>query len=161
MAGCLVHSSLRIGELAEHAGCAVETIRYYERIGLLPEARRSAANYRLYSSVHAEQLCFIRRCRSLDMSLDEISTLLALRSSSNRHCQEIEQVVSNHLSHVQARIEELEMLRDQLTELHACCGTEQEGESCAILTRLERHSTDQPSSSTEASSSTAHIDGAH
>ncbi|MGJ8514392.1 Cd(II)/Pb(II)-responsive transcriptional regulator [Carnimonas bestiolae] len=159
MAGCLIHSSMRIGELAEHAGCAVETIRYYERIGLLPEAQRSASNYRLYSSSHAEQLCFIRRCRSLDMSLDEIAILLDLRRSGGGHCQEVEHVVSNHLGHVQARIEELELLRDQLADIRACCGTEQDGESCAILTRLEHHDVDQRG--TADSSQTAHIDGAH
>ena len=67
---------MHIGELARRTGIQVETIRYYEREGLLPEPARSDGNYRVYGPGHLEQLQFIRHCRSLDMSLDEVRTLL-------------------------------------------------------------------------------------
>ena len=69
---------MKIGELAKLADCQVETVRYYEREGLLPAPARSGGNYRLYSSEHVERLTFIRNCRTLDMTLDEIRSLLAL-----------------------------------------------------------------------------------
>ena len=64
-------NSLKIGELAKQTGCLVETIRYYEREGLLLEPPRSEGNYRLYTDIHSERLQFIRHCRSLDMTLEE------------------------------------------------------------------------------------------
>ena len=67
---------LKIGELARMAGCQVVTIRYYEREGLLPEPARSDGNYRLYTSQHLEQLHFIRHCRSVEMTLEDIRLLL-------------------------------------------------------------------------------------
>ena len=67
---------MKIGALAETTGTSVETIRYYEREGLLPAAPRADNNYRLYTRVHAERLAFIRHCRNLDMTLDEIRALL-------------------------------------------------------------------------------------
>ena len=70
---------MKIGELAKLTDCQVETIRYYEREGLLPEPARSEGNYRLYTQAHVERLTFIRNCRSLDMTLEEIRSLLNLR----------------------------------------------------------------------------------
>ena len=73
---------LKIGELAKRTGCPVETIRYYEREALLAAPRRSEGNYRLYDDAHAERLQFIRHCRSLDMTLDEIRSLLGVQRRS-------------------------------------------------------------------------------
>ena len=70
---------MKIGELAKLAQTQAETIRYYEREGLLPQARRSEANYRVYDQSHIQRLAFIRHCRSLDMTLGEIRTLLHFR----------------------------------------------------------------------------------
>ena len=67
---------MKIGELATLTNTQIETIRYYEREGLLAEPRRSEGNYRIYGSAHAERLSFIRHCRGLDMTLDEIRVLL-------------------------------------------------------------------------------------
>jgi DNA-binding transcriptional MerR regulator len=72
---------MRIGDLAEATGTAVETIRFYEREGLIPAAQRADNNYRMYTAAHAERLAFIRHCRNLDMTLDEIRTLLRLRDA--------------------------------------------------------------------------------
>src|SRR5690606_9458021 len=73
--------ALKIGELALQTGSSVETIRYYEQQDLLPQAMRSASNYRLYGDEHVKRLQFIRHCRSLDMTLDEIRTLLSFRDT--------------------------------------------------------------------------------
>lgn len=72
---------MKIGELAKLTDCQVETIRYYEKEGLLPPPARSDGNYRLYTQAHTERLVFIRNCRSLDMTLEEIRSLLGLRDS--------------------------------------------------------------------------------
>ncbi len=77
---------MKIGELASHAGAQVETIRYYEREGLLPETARTDGNYRIYGPTHAERLRFIRNCRSLDMTLDEIRLLLRFKDSPAENC---------------------------------------------------------------------------
>ncbi len=71
---------MKIGELAKLTDCQVETIRYYEKENLLPEPARSEGNYRLYTQAHVERLTFIRNCRSLDMTLEEIRSLLSLRA---------------------------------------------------------------------------------
>jgi DNA-binding transcriptional MerR regulator len=70
---------MRIGELAQASGTPVETIRFYEREGLLPTAARTEGNYRIYTPHHAERLAFIRQCRSLDMTLDEVRVLLRFK----------------------------------------------------------------------------------
>ena len=75
---------VQIGELAKRSDCKVVTIRYYEKEGLLPEPLRSSGNYRLYDEGHLERLQFIRHCRSLDMSLEEIKTILGLRAAPAR-----------------------------------------------------------------------------
>ena len=77
---------MKIGELAARTDCAVETIRYYEREGLLPAPRRSAGNYRQYGETHLERLVFIRNCRVLDMTLQEIKQLLTLREQPRASC---------------------------------------------------------------------------
>ena len=82
---------MKIGELAERAGVQVETIRFYEREGLLQAAARSAGNYRIYESLHVQRLAFIRHCRSLDMTLDEVRVLLRLTDSPDESCAEVNQ----------------------------------------------------------------------
>ena len=107
---------MKIGELAKKAGCQVETVRYYEREGLLPAPARSEGNYRLYGPEHLERLVFIRNCRTLDMTLDEIHRLLALRDLPHESCAGINSLVDEHIEHVQARIDSLQQ---QFDDLHA------------------------------------------
>ena len=126
---------MKIGELAKLADCQVETVRYYEREGLLPTPARSEGNYRLYSSEHLERLTFIRNCRTLDMTLDEIRSLLRLRDSPDDACGSVNALIDEHIEHVQARIDGLMALQGQLVELRRRCRAE--GEHCAILERLE------------------------
>ncbi|MCY7299082.1 MAG: Cd(II)/Pb(II)-responsive transcriptional regulator [Ilumatobacteraceae bacterium] len=101
---------MRIGCLAEATGTPVETIRFHEREGLLPPARRSANNYREYAPAHVERLAFIRQCRNLDMTLDEVRSLLTLRDSPSQGCREINALLDEHIGQVARRVRELRVL---------------------------------------------------
>ncbi|MEC9482773.1 MAG: Cd(II)/Pb(II)-responsive transcriptional regulator [Halomonas sp.] len=127
---------MKIGELARHTGCQVETIRYYEREGLLPEPARSASNYRLYGAAHVERLTFIRHCRALDMALDEIRDLLSLRDHPERDCAAVNALIDEHIGHVEARLVQLASLREELVDLRARCRGEAETGACGILREL-------------------------
>ncbi|UFQ97520.1 Cd(II)/Pb(II)-responsive transcriptional regulator [Pseudomonas wenzhouensis] len=127
---------MKIGELAKKAGCQVETVRYYEREGLLPAPARSEGNYRLYGAAHLERLVFIRNCRTLDMTLEEIQCLLALRDLPHESCAGVNSLVDEHIEHVEARINSLLALREQLSELRDRCHGPQEAEDCGILRQL-------------------------
>ena len=96
---------MKISELARLAGSNAETIRYYEREGLLPKASRSESNYRIYTAAHLERLTFIRHCRNLDMTLGEIRTLLHFKASPEENCGEVNRLLDEH-------IESLLRLRD-------------------------------------------------
>ena len=140
---------MKIGELAQVAQCTVETVRYYEKAGLLPETARTAGNFRVYGPGHVERLCFIRNCRALDMSHEEIHTLLGLVDHPQTRCEAINTVLDQHSAHVRARIEELSKLEMQLQTLREQCHNEQAVDTCGILqglaamettARPERHS---------------------
>ena len=87
---------MKIGELARLAGTNVETIRYYERDGLLPVPARSEGNYRIYGEPHVQRLFFIRRCRGLDMTLDEIRVLLHFKESPQENCADVNRLLDRH-----------------------------------------------------------------
>ena len=128
---------MRIGNLAEATGTAIETIRFYEREGLIPATRRADNNYRMYTSAHAERLAFIRHCRNLDMTLDEIRTLLRLRDVPTQDCGEVSALLDEHIGHVTHRIRELRTLQKDLKALRARCGTPHAIEQCGILSELD------------------------
>src|SRR5688572_10008900 len=113
---------LKIGELAKRAGCLVETIRFYERDGLLPAPVRSTGNYRLYDEALLERLQFIRRCRSLDMSLGELARLLGLRDSPQEDCGEVNALLDRHIDEVTVRLRELAALNEELRAIRVQCG---------------------------------------
>ena len=128
---------MRIGDLAESTGTAVETIRFYEREGLIPAAQRADNNYRMYTAAHEERLAFIRHCRNLDMTLDEIRTLLRLRDAPLQDCGEVNALLDEHIGHVTHRIRELRALQKDLRALRARCGTPHAIEQCGILNELD------------------------
>jgi Cd(II)/Pb(II)-responsive transcriptional regulator len=128
---------MKIGELAKITDCQVETIRYYERENLLPPPARSDGNYRLYTQAHVERLTFVRNCRILDMTLDEIRSLLTLRDSPQDQCQNVNDLIDEHIHHVKARIDGLVALQEQLVALRQKCHGSDTDEHCAILQRLE------------------------
>lgn len=127
---------MKIGELARLTHCQVETIRYYEREGLLAAPERSEGNYRVYDDGHVERLTFIRNCRGLDMTLDEIRSLLALREEPRRNCAEVNSLIDAHIDHVQARITSLQALQAQLVALRGRCNQDGPEAPCSILQRL-------------------------
>lgn len=127
---------MRIGELAQRTQTPVDTIRYYERLGLLPRPARTTTNYRSYSAAQAERLQFIRRCRSLDMSLDEIRSLLVFCDQPERHCDDVNGTIEAHIRHVDERIEELKRLARELRQLRAACRAPGASAHCQILATL-------------------------
>ena len=108
---------MQIGELARQTGCAVDTIRYYEKQGLLPPPARSAGNFRDYADSHVERLRLIRHCRTLDMSLEEIRALLAVHDQPQADCSTVNALLDAHLGHVQARLHALQALEQALLSL--------------------------------------------
>ena len=124
---------MKIGELAKIAHCTTETIRFYEKEGLLPEADRTEANYRSYAARHVERLRFIRNCRALDMTHDEIRALLRLTDTPADGCGAINSLIDEHIAHVDTRIDELKQLKAQLTALREQCQIEQTVEDCGIV----------------------------
>ena len=127
---------MKIGDLATASATPVDTIRYYEREGLLPAPARTAANYRAYDDSHLERLRFIRHCRHLDMSLGEVRELLRVRDDPQADCDAANRVLDEHIGHVSRRIRELRALERQLKDLRARCGVAQPAEHCGILSGL-------------------------
>ncbi|UVW30508.1 Cd(II)/Pb(II)-responsive transcriptional regulator [Massilia sp. H6] len=127
---------MKIGELAERSGCLVETIRYYERIGLLAPPDRSSNNYRAYTELHAERLLFIRHCRALDMTLDEVRTLLDFRDAPGQNCEGVNALLDKHIRHIVDRIANLSILETQLRELRSRCVVTDTTGACEILHAL-------------------------
>lgn len=147
---------MRIGELAVRAECRVETVRYYEHAGLLPAPARTGGNYRVYGDAHVDRLRFIRHCRALDMTLDEIRTLLELRDAPQASCEAVNRLLDAHIGHVAARIETLQTLAAQLAEIRRrCMGTHPTAE-CGILQELGAPGAPLPSEAL-----TAHVAGSH
>ena len=124
---------MKIGELAQVAQCTVETVRYYEKEGLLPQPERTAANYRSYGQSHVERLRFIRNCRALDMTHEEIRSLLSMMDGPSRDCRAINRLLDEHIEHVDARISELLQLQSQLVMLRELCQSECSIDACGIL----------------------------
>lgn len=146
---------MRIGDLAAATGTAAETIRFYEREGLIPKARRADNNYRVYGAAHAERLAFIRHCRNLDMTLDEIRSLLRLREQRGRDCGEVDALLDEHIGHVKQRIRELRALEKDLKLLRARCASPHAIDDCGILSGLDAAAKPQNSGPRR------HVRGAH
>lgn len=127
---------MKIGELARATQTQAETIRFYEREGLLPAAPRTESNYRSYGQTHVERLTLIRRCRALDMNLDEIRALLEVWDAQGAECGEVNALLDEHINHVTQRIKELEALRIELKALRARCGSAAAVGDCGILQGL-------------------------
>ncbi|WP_438764243.1 Cd(II)/Pb(II)-responsive transcriptional regulator [Kushneria sp. TE3] len=140
---------MKIGELAKETGCSSQTIRFYEREGLLPAPSRSESNYRHYGPVHLKRLSFIRNCRALAMSHAEIHALLALMDDPRGDCQAINALLDEHIHHVEVRLAELSQLHGQLKNLREKCGHASPVGDCGIVHGLEEMAREEePGSST-------------
>ncbi|WP_066706967.1 Cd(II)/Pb(II)-responsive transcriptional regulator [Curvibacter delicatus] len=129
---------MKIGDLSKLTQTQVETIRYYEREGLLPKPARTEGNYRIYGHGHAERLAFIRHCRGLDMTLIEIRQLLHFKDAPQENCGEVNALLDAHIGHVVARIRELRALEKELKALRECCREALQAANCGILSELSR-----------------------
>ena len=126
----------RIGEAAQRSGVSAANIRYYEREGLLKLQARAGNDYRLYSEADIHRLRFIRQCRALDMSLDEVRTLLALELNSKADCATASTALDAHLGHVRQRLAELRVLERDLLALHKRC--DGSDDHCHIIEALHQ-----------------------
>jgi Cu(I)-responsive transcriptional regulator len=117
----MTKSSFSIGELARSTGTKVETIRYYERIRLLPPPARTGGNYRAYADGHLARLSFIRRGRALGFSLDDIRELLRLSDDRDRSCADVDRIARVHLMEVERKLADLSALRVELRQLIEQC----------------------------------------
>ncbi|EMR4152815.1 Cd(II)/Pb(II)-responsive transcriptional regulator [Enterobacter hormaechei] len=150
---------MKIGELARKADCPVETIRYYEKEGLLQAPLRDIENnYRRYNNTHLEKLLFIRRCRSLDMTHEEIRALLLAMNNHGKDCGPIDAIISAHLTHVQHRIKELIALEIQLKELNNYCSSDRSVDECVIVQKL---TADEENGDLPLTVPTDHLGGVH
>lgn len=133
---------LRIKDLVKAVDTPAQTIRYYERSGLLPEAKRTENNYRIYDQEDVSRLRFIRNCRALDMSLDEVRELIDFmeqapqQAESSDQCGGVHAVIEAHLEHVQHRLKSLHMLEKQLQKLLHACDQRESSTACEMLHSL-------------------------
>jgi Cd(II)/Pb(II)-responsive transcriptional regulator len=135
---------MKIGELSAATDTSVETIRYYEREGLLPAPGRTDGNFRRYDDGHVARLAFIRACRALDMNLDEIRVLLRFRDGSHDDCGEVNALLDEHIGHVDQRIRELRRLSADLRALREECLEVRAADQCGILKGLDRGGFEAP-----------------
>ena len=126
---------MRIGQLAKACECSPETIRYYEKIGLLTPAIRQANGYRDYESSHRKWLGFILRSKALGFSQDEVRRLTNLANSPGSTCQDVHELIVAHISDVRARLQELQELEKSLQRLEAKCIDETLHE-CPVIDEL-------------------------
>ena len=129
---------LSIGTLAKRTGTKVQTIRYYEQIGLMPEPGRTDGGQRRYGDVELDRLAFIRHSRELGFSLEAIRELLGLSDSPERSCAQIDAVAQKQLRKVEARIARLEALRTELRRMISECSADRVAD-CRILEVLRDH----------------------
>jgi len=128
-------AAITIGVLSESTGVNIETIRYYERIGLLPAPPRSPGRHRLYEDDHRQRLTFIRRARELGFSLDEVRTLLGLAGRHKLTCDEVKSLTEGHIADVRQKIRDLRKLERVLSDLAGRCRPNKVPE-CPILETL-------------------------
>lgn len=127
---------LRRSDLAHAVGCNLETIRYYENIGILPPPARTEAGHRSYGAADTQRLRFVMRARELGLSLDDIRGLLELGDKSAPTCSEVKERADRHLSDVRAKIADLRRIEEVLATTAAQCSGEDVPE-CALLDSLQ------------------------
>ena len=129
---------MKIGEASRLSGCHIETIRYYERVGILLPTARSESGYRYYTDHHIQQLRFILHTRELGFSLDDIRELLSLKEQPNLSCQAVDNITGKHLHGIRRSIRHLESLAKELQRMSTSCSGSDIA-ACRILGALDRH----------------------
>ena len=127
---------ITIGKVAERTGCHIETIRYYEKEGLLPSPSRSAGGHRLYTQNLVERLVFIRRARELGFSMLEIKQFHSIVDGEMVSCERVKSIADHHLEEIAAKIADLVKMQTILTDLsHQCSG--KDVPDCPIISALQ------------------------
>ena len=131
--------SMRIGEAATQSGVNIQTLRYYERRGLLPRPSRSAtSNYRLYTSDTVRRVRFVKDAQSIGFTLEEIKELFALRSESENPCEELRDRALVKITDIDAKIRSLQTMKELLAKLVATCpGSDSDG-ACPTMEKLDQ-----------------------
>jgi MerR family transcriptional regulator, mercuric resistance operon regulatory protein len=130
----MIDKAIPIGELSRRTGCNIETIRYYERIGLMPAPPRKG-RYRSYGGDHVARLGFVRRARELGFSLDEVRALLGLAAGGHASCAEVRNLAASHLKDVRARIADLKRMERVLADSVRACDAGQDP-GCPLVEAL-------------------------
>lgn len=125
-------SGLTRGDLARVTACNIETIRYYEKAGLLPDPPRTGAGYRIYSAAHASRLRFVLRARELGFSMDDIRGLLGLEDGTAPTCAEVKERTDRHLADIRAKIADLQRMEAVLAATASRCSGAEVPE-CPVL----------------------------
>lgn len=127
-----------IGEMARTGNCKVQTIRYYEQIGLLPKPLRNSGNQRVYSRTQYDQLRFIRHSRELGFPLDQIRQILALSDEPAYSCKEVDRIARDHLRDVESKIKRLQSMEEELKRMISECAGDRIAE-CRVVNVLSNH----------------------
>lgn len=133
--------TMSIGELSKHSGIAIETIRYYERLGLLRPTARKASGYRIFNRDSSKTLRFLKHAQELGFSLSEIKELLKLRAHKESRCEHVQAEAEKHLRDVESKIERLERIRVVLSKLIRECRSRKTTDTCPILDCFEERGT--------------------
>lgn len=129
--------SFSIGQLSKKADIPIDTIRYYEKVGVLDRIQRSENNYRVYTEQTLADLLFIKHCRELDISLSDIKILKEMKTQPKQACTEIDNLVDKYLKEVSEKIERLLLLKESLIDLKQHCSTNRTVDECGILRELQ------------------------
>ncbi len=125
--------------IIKKADVPIDTIRYYEKVGVLDRIQRSENNYRVYTDQTLADLLFIKHCRELDISLSDIKTLKEMKAQPKQACTEIDNLVNKYLIEVSEKIERLLLLKETLIDLKQHCSTDRTVDECGILKELQNN----------------------
>lgn len=138
-------TNLTIGQVAQRSGVSARMIRHYEQLGLLPQAMRNEAGYRLYTEADIHRVSFIKRARDLGFEMDEIAQLLSLWQDQNRSHAQVRKIAAQHMKELQMRIDQLQAMHQTLAYLVDCCAHQSRPE-CPILEDLSGKNSSKKSS---------------
>lgn len=127
---------MKISELSRAAGVDVDTIRFWEKSGLLPPPARGENGYRRYGTAELERLAFVRHCRALDMPLADVRRLVELLDGAGGELAEIDALIERHLAQVRSRLASLQTLEQQLTALQSRCDADHAAHDCGVMQEL-------------------------
>ena len=128
---------MKIGQLADKTGLSIQTIRFYERKALLSAPERTQSNYRSYSEEALKQLLFIKHCRALDMTIEEISLVLETRANPESSCESVNATIDKHIDDIEQRVMELNALRQSLISIRSTCADNKKVKECGVLHQLD------------------------